>query len=264
MPLNITNQEIEEWIQSLPQELPEATRRAARIIAVALRDYGWFITDTTGGDPFFQFEDRLTAPEWEDLGLGYLWLNWKEYPRDLLDGLITKNQIYTLVPSDKYDTTLPTNQPPIAVITSVISSELSPLTVHFDGSGSTDSDGEVVSYAWNFGDGSSSREISPSHTFETEGSYTVKLTVTDDEDDSHETTENIVVKTTPPSNQLPVAMNDRYEIDEDNVLQVSAPGVLKNDSDLDDDMLQAELLTGSIARFTLAEFRWIIHLCPRG
>jgi hypothetical protein len=100
--LNVTDQEIEDWLASLPTELPEQTRISARIIARALRDYGWFITDTSGS-AHLQFEDRLTAgAAWENLGLQTIQTGYKEYPRDLLDGLITKSRIYAVLPSDQY------------------------------------------------------------------------------------------------------------------------------------------------------------------
>jgi hypothetical protein len=100
--LNITDAEIDEWVNSLPSELSEQTKRAARIIAVALRDYGWFITDTAGG-AHFQFEDYATARDkWNDLGLGEQGIGWKNYPTDLLDGLITRERIYAIAPSDQY------------------------------------------------------------------------------------------------------------------------------------------------------------------
>lgn len=58
------------------------------------------------------------------------------------------------------------------------------LTVHFTGSG-TDTDGYIVSYEWNFGEGTTSAEQNPTHTFNHDGKnyicgYNVKLTVTDD------------------------------------------------------------------------------------
>ena len=56
-----------------------------------------------------------------------------------------------------------------------------PLTVAFDGSGSTDADGNVVSFAWDFGDGGSSTEPSPSYTYTEVGVYTVTLVVTDND-----------------------------------------------------------------------------------
>ncbi|MDP9862415.1 MULTISPECIES: collagenase [Streptosporangium] len=44
---------------------------------------------------------------------------------------------------------------------------------------STDSDGTIASRRWDFGDGASSTSANPSHTYTTAGTYTVKLTVTD-------------------------------------------------------------------------------------
>ena len=45
---------------------------------------------------------------------------------------------------------------------------------------STDSDGSVVAWSWDFGQGASSIEQSPSHTYASDGTYTVTLVVTDD------------------------------------------------------------------------------------
>jgi PKD repeat protein len=52
--------------------------------------------------------------------------------------------------------------------------------VNFDGSGSTDSDGAIKTFSWNFGDGSAAgTSEKPSHTYLAGGTYTVTLTVTD-------------------------------------------------------------------------------------
>jgi PKD repeat protein len=53
------------------------------------------------------------------------------------------------------------------------------LAISVDGSGSKDPDGSVASYAWSFGDGATATTATASHTYATPGSYTVKLTVTD-------------------------------------------------------------------------------------
>jgi hypothetical protein len=50
----------------------------------------------------------------------------------------------------------------------------------FDGSGSFDPAGTMISYDWDFGDGNAGAGVSPSHTYGAEGVYTVSLTVTDD------------------------------------------------------------------------------------
>jgi len=57
--------------------------------------------------------------------------------------------------------------------------------IMFDGSDSNDSDGTIVSYGWNFGDGTTGTGITPTHTYTTAGNYTVVLTVTDDDSLTH-------------------------------------------------------------------------------
>jgi PKD repeat protein len=66
--------------------------------------------------------------------------------------------------------------------------------VHFDGSGSNDPDGTIVSYEWDFGDGNTGTGMNPSHIYTAAGVYTVTLTVTDDQGltDSDETTAEIL------------------------------------------------------------------------
>ncbi|UCE38834.1 MAG: PKD domain-containing protein, partial [Thermoplasmata archaeon] len=55
-------------------------------------------------------------------------------------------------------------------------------SVQFDGSASYDPDGTIVSYEWDFGDGSPiGTGVNPTHIYNTPGNYTVTLTVTDDD-----------------------------------------------------------------------------------
>ncbi len=70
----------------------------------------------------------------------------------------------------------PPNQPPTARFTSGCLQ----LSCSFDGSTSSDPDG-TLSFSWDFGDGASSTQESPSHDFANEGNYPVTLTVTDDD-----------------------------------------------------------------------------------
>ena len=69
----------------------------------------------------------------------------------------------------------PANTPPIAAFSSTTST----LTATFTAAGSTDADGTVASYAWDFGDGATGTGVSPSHAYPLSGTYQVKLTVTD-------------------------------------------------------------------------------------
>jgi len=52
-------------------------------------------------------------------------------------------------------------------------------TIMFDASGSYDPDGFIVSYDWDFGDGTTSSGISTSHVYRNSGEYTVTLLITD-------------------------------------------------------------------------------------
>ena len=52
--------------------------------------------------------------------------------------------------------------------------------VKFDGTASKDADGRITRYEWDFGDGSSGEGAAPAHVYSKTGTYTVKLTVTDD------------------------------------------------------------------------------------
>ncbi len=53
------------------------------------------------------------------------------------------------------------------------------VALNFSSAGSSDADGSLASYSWNFGDGSASNQANPSHTYASAGSYSVSLTVTD-------------------------------------------------------------------------------------
>jgi PKD repeat protein len=75
------------------------------------------------------------------------------------------------------------NQPPVARFTAAPLSGTSPLAVAFDASTSSDPDGTVISYAWDFDDGTTGTGRNPTHTFTAAvtHTYTVILTVTDDD-----------------------------------------------------------------------------------
>lgn len=86
----------------------------------------------------------------------------------------------------------PANVPPVANFTSSVSG----LTVNFTDT-STDSDGTIVSRSWNFGDGTTSSAKNPSKTYAAAGTYTVKLTVTDNQNASNSKSANVTVSSAP-------------------------------------------------------------------
>jgi PKD repeat protein len=65
--------------------------------------------------------------------------------------------------------------------------------VAFNGSGSSDADGSLVSYAWSFGDGTSGTGVTTSHTYSAAGTYTARLTVTDNQGATASASTQIVV-----------------------------------------------------------------------
>jgi PKD repeat protein len=71
------------------------------------------------------------------------------------------------------------NQAPVARAAADRTSGAAPLTVNFSAAGSSDPEGGALAYAWNFGDGGTSTQANPSHTFTGNGRRTVTLTVTD-------------------------------------------------------------------------------------
>ena len=80
---------------------------------------------------------------------------------------------------------------PVALINTDVTSGAAPLPVSFTGSGSTDDVG-VVSYAWDFGDGTTSTEANPIYVYNTPGNYTASLIVTDGDNQTDTTSIGII------------------------------------------------------------------------
>jgi hypothetical protein len=76
-------------------------------------------------------------------------------------------------------------------------------------------------------------------TVEQVGEHEIELCVSDGELEDCQTFKVTVL----PLNQAPIAVEDAYEVAQDGVLSVAAPGVLENDSDPEDAELTAELVT---------------------
>jgi len=84
------------------------------------------------------------------------------------------------------------NELPISSFT-VVQSTDDLLSFRFDASNSNDPDGSLVTYLWDFGDGSSSGQIIQGHVFTQFGEYVVSLQVTDDQGETSTSSQTVLV-----------------------------------------------------------------------
>lgn len=98
-----------------------------------------------------------------------------------------------------------TSVSPVAVISALPVSGDAPLGVQLNGIDSSDSDGSIETYHWNFGDGgTASGGPSANHIYQTAGTYTTTLTVTDNNGLKSSATQNIVVTQSPVTTSMRV------------------------------------------------------------
>lgn len=107
------------------------------------------------------------------------------------------------------------NQPPVAAFTETVTD----LAVAFDGSTSTDADGTVVSYEWNFGDDATGAtttgpDARMNHTYTAAGTYNVTLTVVDNSGAKSTATHPVTVQDAivPPDGEVAIDNFDRETI----------------------------------------------------
>ncbi len=90
------------------------------------------------------------------------------------------------------------DRPPSATFIPSPSNSTTGLAVSFSAAGTTDPDGTISSYSWNFGDGSTGTGFSTTHTFSTPGIYTVTLTVTDNSGNPGSATSTVKISPASP------------------------------------------------------------------
>ncbi len=106
---------------------------------------------------------------------------------------------------------------PTASFTATPLTGAAPLIVSVDASASSDLDGVISTYSWDFGDGQTGSGATSSHGFVAQGTYTVTLTVTDDDGGVDSSTATVVVSagnlapvasftTTPTTGSLPLVV----------------------------------------------------------
>ena len=105
---------------------------------------------------------------------------------------VTDNQGAQSAPTSKTVTVTAPNQPPVAAFSSSCSGDACNFT-----NTSSDPDGSIASNSWNFGDGQTSITASPSHTYTASGTYTVQLTVTDNQGATNSVSHTVTVNRPP-------------------------------------------------------------------
>lgn len=101
--------------------------------------------------------------------------------------------------------------------------------ISFDGSASSDPDGQIASYDWDFDDGSFGTGASPTHTYAAAGFYTVSLTVTDD--GGLDDTVTTLVEIMPPNSPPVVHLAGPYSAEPGEPVQLDASNTFDPDGD---------------------------------
>ena len=98
------------------------------------------------------------------------------------------------------------NTPPTAVIAPSTGVGEAPLSIVFDGSGSTDRDGTITSYQWDMGDGTLLQGSQVNHTYTMAGTFNATLSVTDNGNLTDSVSTPIVVSPAVEPNIAPTAV----------------------------------------------------------
>ncbi len=101
------------------------------------------------------------------------------------------------------------NRAPTAVAAGTPTSGTAPLAVSFVSTGSSDPDGDPLSFAWAFGDGGTATTASASRTYAAAGTYVAVLTVSDGRGGS-DTASVVITATAPPSGFPATALLDDF------------------------------------------------------
>ncbi len=104
----------------------------------------------------------------------------------------------------------PSGEPPIAAFTFHPAQGEAPLRVEFDASLSSDPDGHISFWRWDFGDGETAEGEEVEHIYTEEGTYTVTLTVTDGQGLSAKTVGQVEVGVSFPLDVLDWELVDTY------------------------------------------------------
>ncbi|RKN44375.1 ThuA domain-containing protein [Micromonospora endolithica] len=132
---------------------------------------------------------------------------------------------------------------PIAAASAEPTSGPAPLTVTFSSSGSRDPDGGELTYAWAFGDGQTSTEANPTHTYATAGNYTAQLTVTNPKGRTAVANVPVTVGNTAPTVQIEFPPEGGF-FDWGDQVRYTITVTDPEDGEIDCDRVQLQVLLG--------------------
>ena len=133
------------------------------------------------------------------------------------------------------------NRAPVASATANPTDGNAPLNVSFDASASTDPDNDTLSFAWNFGDGTTGNGAMPTHNYTTNGTYDAVVTVSDGRGGTDTATVRIDVGNTAPQPTISSpTTNQLFRVGETITLQGSATDA--EDGNLPNNRLSWEIL----------------------
>lgn len=132
------------------------------------------------------------------------------------------------------------NHAPTANATADNDNGVEPHTVNFSSAGTSDPDGDALTYLWDFGDGTTSTDANPTKTYYTKGTYTVELAVSDGENTSNAIPLVIQVGIPPTVTVGAPVEGDRYQAGD--TINYTAHAIDSAGFDLNDGAIHTEIL----------------------
>ncbi len=127
------------------------------------------------------------------------------------------------------------NQPPTASFQLDIEEGVAPLEVRFNGGSSFDPDGTIVSYSWDFGDGTAGSGALASHSYHSAGLFVVRLAVQDERGGEDTARDTVYVSSTPGSGSNAIEGLVWFDRDASGDRQAGEPGLARFKVFLDGD-----------------------------
>jgi len=191
-PCNFDTDELKVWINAAP--LAEAGEDQIGAVGQAL---------TFDGGKSFDSDGEILNYDWDfgdgETGKGKIATHGYKAPGKYRVKLTIKDNANVKNSSASDELSVVINHPPVAMAGEdrrIADGEL----ITFDGSRSSDADGKIINYAWDFGDGTKGSGAAVSHTYKAPGTYTVNLTVKDNSttlSDTHSDNLTVIVNAPP-------------------------------------------------------------------